>query len=200
MEIPNNTPTLYLLNSPGLNNAAFSCTSSVVNDAPNARTSGDAINLSDPFITPVKKLEAFNSNESFSMTNSLDDDFDESILQEIDAICEQSAAKVDKKGLSSSCHVENQLHDNSSSNITLGSEFVTANDNTRMDCALELDSEGKDKSQTANTGNMPDEYSNYLQSLNDRQHEAACSDISTPLLIVAGPGSGKVSLSHKCFY
>ncbi|XP_044491763.1 ATP-dependent DNA helicase SRS2-like protein At4g25120 isoform X2 [Mangifera indica] len=193
MEIPNNTPTLYLLNSPGLNNAAFSCTSSVVNDAPNARTSGDSIDLSDPFITPVKKLEASNSNESFSMINSLDDDFDESILQEIDAICEQSAAKVDKKGLSGSCHVENQHHDNSSSNITLGSEFVTANDNTRMDCALELDSEGKDKSQTANTGNMPDEYSNYLQSLNDRQHEAACSDISTPLLIVAGPGSGKTS-------
>ncbi|KAJ0111618.1 hypothetical protein Patl1_01396 [Pistacia atlantica] len=74
------------------------------------------------------------------------------------------------------------------------SESVTANENIRVDSALDLDSEGKDKSQAIDTGNMPDEYSNYLQSLNDRQHEAACSDISTPLLIVAGPGSGKVSL------
>ncbi|KAK9913952.1 hypothetical protein M0R45_037751 [Rubus argutus] len=40
---------------------------------------------------------------------------------------------------------------------------------------------------------MPDEYSKYLQSLNDRQREAACSDIATPLMIAAGPGSGKTS-------
>ncbi|XP_031259417.1 ATP-dependent DNA helicase SRS2-like protein At4g25120 [Pistacia vera] len=194
MEKPMNTPTPYSLNSLDLNNVAFSGTSSVVNDAPNARTSGVvAIDLSNPFITPVKKLEASNSNESVLMTNVLDDDFDESILQEIDAICEQSAAKLDRKGPNGSCEVENQNHDNSSSNITLGSESVTANENIRVDSALDLDSEGKDKSQAIDTGNMPDEYSNYLQSLNDRQHEAACSDISTPLLIVAGPGSGKTS-------
>ncbi|KAL6134717.1 hypothetical protein ACLB2K_066945 [Fragaria x ananassa] len=40
---------------------------------------------------------------------------------------------------------------------------------------------------------MPEEYSKYLKSLNDRQREAACSDIATPLMIVAGPGSGKTS-------
>ncbi|XP_076890004.1 ATP-dependent DNA helicase SRS2-like protein At4g25120 [Bidens hawaiensis] len=40
---------------------------------------------------------------------------------------------------------------------------------------------------------MPDEYAKYMQSLNDRQRGAACSDISIPLMIVAGPGSGKTS-------
>ncbi|PWA70977.1 hypothetical protein CTI12_AA282850 [Artemisia annua] len=39
---------------------------------------------------------------------------------------------------------------------------------------------------------MPDEYAKYKKSLNDRQREAACSDISVPLMIVAGPGIGKV--------
>ncbi|KAK3033215.1 hypothetical protein RJ639_033095 [Escallonia herrerae] len=38
---------------------------------------------------------------------------------------------------------------------------------------------------------MPEEYAKYMQSLNDRQREAACSNISVPLMIVAGAGSGK---------
>ncbi|PWA70976.1 DNA helicase, UvrD/REP type, P-loop containing nucleoside triphosphate hydrolase [Artemisia annua] len=40
---------------------------------------------------------------------------------------------------------------------------------------------------------MPNEYAKYMKSLNDRQREAACSDISVPLMIVAGPGIGKTS-------
>ncbi|PHT52496.1 ATP-dependent DNA helicase SRS2-like protein [Capsicum baccatum] len=40
---------------------------------------------------------------------------------------------------------------------------------------------------------MPEDYSKYVESLNARQQEAACSDISIPLIIVAGPGSGKTS-------
>lgn len=41
-------------------------------------------------------------------------------------------------------------------------------------------------------GCAPKKYYEYLHSLNDRQREAACSDVSVPLMIVAGPGSGKV--------
>ncbi|XAR66087.1 DNA helicase [Bertholletia excelsa] len=48
-------------------------------------------------------------------------------------------------------------------------------------------------SETAQTGTMPEDYAKYMNSLNDRQREAACSDISIPLMIVAGPGSGKTS-------
>jgi len=39
---------------------------------------------------------------------------------------------------------------------------------------------------------VPRKYYEYLEKLNDAQREAACSDISVPLMIVAGPGSGKV--------
>jgi hypothetical protein len=46
----------------------------------------------------------------------------------------------------------------------------------------------------------PSKYYEYLHSLNDRQREAACSDVNVPLMIVAGPGSGKVhSLSSLYF-
>ena len=41
-------------------------------------------------------------------------------------------------------------------------------------------------------GCAPRKYYEYLHSLNDRQREAACSDVAVPLMIVAGPGSGKV--------
>ncbi|KAM0868494.1 hypothetical protein ACQ4PT_041286 [Festuca glaucescens] len=40
-------------------------------------------------------------------------------------------------------------------------------------------------------GCAPRKYYEYLHSLNDRQREAACSDVAVPLMIVAGPGSGK---------
>jgi hypothetical protein len=39
---------------------------------------------------------------------------------------------------------------------------------------------------------MPEKYSEYIKSLNEKQREAACNDVSIPLMIVAGPGSGKV--------
>ncbi|KAF8700866.1 hypothetical protein HU200_034232 [Digitaria exilis] len=42
-------------------------------------------------------------------------------------------------------------------------------------------------------GCAPKKYYGYLHSLNDRQREAACSDVAVPLMIVAGPGSGKTS-------
>jgi hypothetical protein len=43
-------------------------------------------------------------------------------------------------------------------------------------------------------GCAPKKYYEYLHSLNDRQREAACSDVTVPLMIVAGPGSGKVCI------
>lgn len=39
----------------------------------------------------------------------------------------------------------------------------------------------------------PPKYREYFQKLNDAQREAACCDIGQPLMIVAGPGSGKTS-------
>ena len=49
-------------------------------------------------------------------------------------------------------------------------------------------------------GCAPKKYYEYLHSLNDKQREAACSDVSVPLMIVAGPGSGKVDFLSVQYY
>ena len=156
----------------------------------------------DSYTTPVKQQECFDLIDSVSMTSStLDDDFDESILEEIDALCEQkSAAKAERQVLS--CDIDPGSHHDGNSNgdLSASSESFTGYGSVQMEGALDSGSDldpttkGSDTSQTIETGNMPEEYSKYLQSLNDRQREAACNDISVPLMIVAGPGSGKVLL------
>lgn len=75
--------------------------------------------------------------------SALDEELDDSFLQEIDAICEQKSA-------------------------------------------------AKEQKPEKRWGFVVDKYHEYLQKLNDEQREAACVDISVPLMIIAGPGSGKV--------
>ncbi|KAM4076961.1 hypothetical protein ACJW30_12G103600 [Castanea mollissima] len=148
----------------------------------------------------MKQQECFDLIDSVSMTSTLDDDFDESILEEIDALCEQkSAAKAEGQVLS--CDIDPGSHHDGNSNggLSASLESVTGYESVKMEGALDSESDldpttkGSETSQTIETGNMPEEYSKYLQSLNDRQREAACNDISVPLMIVAGPGSGKTS-------
>lgn len=99
--------------------------------------------------TPVKPLGAcsFRAQDPTPSSSILDDELDDSFLEEVDTICEQ------------------------------------------------LPSAQKDKLNSEDWGfdSMPKKYYDYLQSLNEAQREAACSNISVPLMIVAGPGSGKTS-------
>ncbi|KDO44825.1 hypothetical protein CISIN_1g001127mg [Citrus sinensis] len=196
-EIPVSTPSLQTINGVKSVVGEFSGISCVLNDLSNERTNGVPLDISDPFITPIKQPEFFNMSESFSMPSPLDDDFDDSILQEIDAICEKSAAKDVRKAQNSGIYEETHQNDNSCTHLNASLESVTTNENIRMDISMDLAGDMKssmektDTIQTIKTQNMPDEYSKYLQSLNDQQLEAACGDMSTPLLIVAGPGSGK---------
>ena len=132
----------------------------------------------DSFKTPLKQPECSTLIDSVSMPSILDDDFDESILEEIDAFCD-SATKEERQVPSGEVFVDNQQTSNSSSVLCPTLEPATG-------------ANGSGTSQTVQTGNMPEEYLKYLQSLNDRQREASCYDISVPLMIVAGPGSGKV--------
>ncbi|KAB5532248.1 hypothetical protein DKX38_018918 [Salix brachista] len=149
---------------------------------------GDSKCSSESFVTPVKKPEGSGFSDCLSTLSSSasildDDDFDESILEEIDAICEQkSVVKVEKESPNRSSSVEcecDQGNEGSLASLESGVRDV-------------LDSPTEKKS-ICPCGNMPEEYVKYLQGLNDRQREAACSDISVPLMIAAGPGSGKTS-------
>nr|XP_034906097.1 ATP-dependent DNA helicase SRS2-like protein At4g25120 isoform X2 [Populus alba] len=149
---------------------------------------GESKCLSESFVTPVKKPEGSGFSDRLSTLSSSasildDDDFDESILEEIDAICEQkSVVKVEKESPNRSFSVECECDQ--------GNEGSLARLESGMRDVLDSPTE---ETSICPYGNMPEEYVKYLQGLNDRQREAACSDISVPLMLIAGPGSGKTS-------
>ncbi|KAH7853721.1 hypothetical protein Vadar_005915 [Vaccinium darrowii] len=149
-------------------------------------------------VDPVRQLQFSASSKSSSASMILDEDFDEAILEEIDALCEQKAmVKSDSEGCSSNFQLEIQSAEGSSLEykVNLSKVFPelktegVLNSSDDPDCKVG----GWRISKAAQNVNMPEEYVKYMDSLNDRQREAACSDISIPLMIVAGPGSGKTS-------
>ncbi|KAG6497552.1 hypothetical protein ZIOFF_045453 [Zingiber officinale] len=103
----------------------------------------------------------------------LDEDLDEAFLLEVDAICEKrSTVKKERLGeevVENKGRVVGGYKDSGS--CRQGGLFEDADDES-----LKLH-----------------KYWDYWKNLNDAQREAACSDTSVPLMIVAGPGSGKTS-------
>lgn len=157
------------------------------------------------FETPRKEPEGSSKPEPldyFSGSGLLDDDFDESIFEQIDILCEQkSAEKAAVTGLDHSCHerVSSESSAFGGVNLSWGTSAVSegiGNGDLLSSSGADLDPKEEEHvdmaRQSLQSGTMPEEYSKYLQSLNERQREAACTDMSTPLMIVAGPGSGKV--------
>ncbi|KAL3341841.1 hypothetical protein AABB24_026054 [Solanum stoloniferum] len=192
--------------------------------------------------TPVRLPGFSGLRESSFSSTVLDDDFDEHILDEIDALCEQnSKGKPEMKRFNSipieNHHINNLdkednlntvvCSDNSGLECILisrgnqeseaerskssepdNSNLVRSDESFKLECILnstgnqECEVEDPKSSNATDIGskleatdirNMPEDYIKYVESLNDRQQEAACSDISIPLIIVAGPGSGKTS-------
>nr|VDD40331.1 unnamed protein product [Brassica oleracea] len=142
--------------------------------------------------TPDTSMTEAPSRDYQSNSSLLDDELDDSVLEEIDAICEQSARKIACQTPSTSM-TQTPSKDNKSSDLEGGLD-------SRGVKMSEPDSEVKLEYEEATVAadpalitSMPEECSKYMQSLNDRQRDAACSDISTPLMVIAGPGSGKTS-------
>ncbi|XP_010246078.1 PREDICTED: ATP-dependent DNA helicase SRS2-like protein At4g25120 isoform X2 [Nelumbo nucifera] len=170
-------------------------------------------------ITPDKQLESCNLSDAFCSTSVLDDDIDELVLKEIDALCEQrSAEKLQKQHLCNNIPVESQSNENragyqsSLESATIEKEKQDAcsdhlvgrqsNENTssdetkgvlRVEAEAEAEADGINASPDVESEGLPQTYSEYLRGLNDKQQEAALSDVSVPLMIIAGPGSGKTS-------
>ncbi|VFQ77522.1 unnamed protein product [Cuscuta campestris] len=206
-------------------------------NAPNIHEKADVLLESDAgldsFVTPVRQPCFSNVSGLYPSFSILDDDLDESILEEIDALCEQKLtenAKREKPGtdLEGSQHVSRSTGKDTSGAEVNSEEsvmaecFMTSTDKAMTE-AKDSDPSGRDslspdgsgsifelkgiltlesgqeckeepKSPVATyTRNMPEEYAKYIRALNDKQREAACTDISIPLIIVAGPGSGKTS-------
>ncbi|KAK7278542.1 hypothetical protein RJT34_23572 [Clitoria ternatea] len=155
------------------------------------------------FETPRKEPEGskLSQLDYFSASGLFDDDFDEAVLEEIDVLCnEKSAEKAAEQQFDRSCpervlSESNVVGDiNPSSGFSIVTECIGNDDLFGSGVELVPKEEQLDTSwQSLKNSTMPEEYLKYLQSLNERQREAACTDISTPLMIVAGPGSGKTS-------
>ncbi|CAL5366696.1 unnamed protein product [Camellia sinensis] len=151
------------------------------------------------FVTPVRQLQFSALCKSSSVYSVLDEDINNTILEEIDALCEQkTVVNSEREECSGNFQTEIQsVEENSSEQKTnLSSVFPELlktegimNSSEDQECAV-----GESRiSVAAQNGRMPEESVKYMDSLNDRQREAACSDISIPLMVVAGPGSGKTS-------
>lgn len=161
------------------------------------------------FETPRREPEGSKPKELdyFAASGLLDDDFDDSILEQIDILVEQKSAekaaekaaeqqlvrRCDDKVLSKSNNVVGDV----SMSLECNSFFAGLGNDYLLSSGVELQTKQEEVDTSlqgllSSNSSMPEEYLKYLQSLNDRQREAACTDISTPLMIVAGPGSGKV--------
>lgn len=149
----------------------------------------------------IRAVALPDTNVCASISHLLDDDFDESFLEQIDALCEQKLSDNPERKNCAMERLENDFviksceDDKSTMNVNVTSETLESGE---ICSSAEGESSGSKelgKSGRKQTKNMPEEYTTYIQSLNDRQQEAACSDTSIPLVIVAGPGSGKVYLS-----
>ncbi|RZB86226.1 Retrovirus-related Pol polyprotein from transposon TNT 1-94 [Glycine soja] len=101
--------------------------------------------------------------------------------------------------------IENRYYNVSSNSNFVGDVNLSSESDTvskgignghLLSSGVELDSREKEVDSSWRdllNSTMLEEYLKYFKSLNDRQREAACTDISTPLMIVAGPRSGKTS-------
>ncbi|KAK9102820.1 hypothetical protein Sjap_020074 [Stephania japonica] len=130
-----------------------------------------------------------NRDEWFNLNydTSLSDELDEAVFKEIDALCEQrSAKKIPKPDLISGEECKNR-------SVTTSEEVSDTGGRLEFKDEPESDVKVDATCEDGSVEALPEVYSKYLDSLNDQQREAACCDVHTPLIIVAGPGSGKTS-------
>ncbi|PON60028.1 DNA helicase [Parasponia andersonii] len=175
------------------------------------RTEGASLDngcVLDSFKTPLKQPECSRLSASLSVPGVIgdDDDFDESILEEIDALCEQKSLEKSERSAQSCNSIVRIEHTKgngdgngsggepcTSSETVLGDGEIENKGSFALGNDGECREDGLSNTQSIRIGSMPNEFSKYMLSLNDKQREAACCEISKPLMIVAGPGSGKTS-------
>ncbi|CAA3017265.1 ATP-dependent DNA helicase SRS2 At4g25120 [Olea europaea subsp. europaea] len=154
---------------------------------------------SNLYISKLGQPNSCTSSSSLTERHVFSDDFDDSILEEIDTLCRQKSAEKSPKEKCDMKPTEIQCVNMTPGEDKANRDHFVKDEKLQTEHILkssgDSDCQGKALrySEDTVTENMPDEYAKYIYSLSDRQREAACSDISTPLIIVAGPGSGKTS-------
>lgn len=156
------------------------------------------------YINQVGQPDCCTLSSSLTECDVFSDDFDDSILEEIETLCGQKSAeksekeKCDMKPTEIQCVNVTPGEDKANIDLFVKDEKLKTEHILKSSGDSDSRGEAMRYSEDTVTKNMPDEYAKYICSLSDRQREAACSDISTPLIIVAGPGSGKVFSFHFC--
>ncbi|XP_062092243.1 ATP-dependent DNA helicase SRS2-like protein At4g25120 [Humulus lupulus] len=214
-DIPVNTPPHFAGHNSSLighEKHSGGCSRGGLSVSRNENVSLENVCALDSFTTPLKQSACPRlSTDSCSVPSFVnggddDDDFDESILEEIDALCEQKSMERTERPDPSCNAIVTSEHSNGKDDGDGGGDSGGGGHPNTSSVEMENmgifgfgnDGECKEEDGLSNTqsikiGSMPSEFSKYMLSLNDRQREAACCEISKPLMIAAGPGSGKTS-------
>ncbi|KAK9684210.1 hypothetical protein RND81_10G193900 [Saponaria officinalis] len=167
-------------------------------DSPTIRDS-DGHRKDDGLITPVntrgRLFDPSDANPCFTVPSILDEDFDVSILEEIDSLCAASAGKSlpgeVNNGLD--CTRKTKTIDDSFSTKTLSSHGELENPKGDLKDSSPSHTKHVNVTQAKVFQGMSETSSKFMESLNEDQLEAASTDSSQALMVVAGPGSGKTS-------
>uniref|UniRef100_A0A803N937 DNA 3'-5' helicase n=1 Tax=Chenopodium quinoa TaxID=63459 RepID=A0A803N937_CHEQI len=154
--------------------------------------------LSTPINAQVQRSKSFSINHCSPVSSVLDEEFDSSIFEEIDLLLDgthgSSAKQSEREVDTRQDHMPKTEPDDGNHSNTR-TFFHTEIDNLH-DVQGDVSSPliGKvNITLSKECSGMPESYSKYLESLNEDQLDAASTDASTPLMVVAGPGSGKTS-------
>lgn len=153
--------------------------------------------ISTPVIAQVQRSEFFSINQCSPVSCSLDDDFDSSIFEAIDLLCDgthgSSVKKIERGVDTNQDHIPNNEADdgNDSNARSVSHTKLEIPQGVQGDVSQHLIRK-ENITHAKEFSGMPESYSKYLESLNEDQLDAASTDASTPLMVVAGPGSGKV--------
>ncbi|KAL2900752.1 hypothetical protein RDABS01_025834 [Bienertia sinuspersici] len=155
--------------------------------------------LSTPINAQEWQSESFNKNNCTPVSGVLDEDFDSSIFEEIDLLCDGSSLKQcqrEETALSfdgNSIKIEPVKIDLHGENARSSSHIRDENQQVVQGHVLQHLSRNVCIVEGKGLSDLPESYSKYMESLNEDQLDAASTDASTPLMVVAGPGSGKTS-------
>ncbi|KAL9247425.1 hypothetical protein vseg_020857 [Gypsophila vaccaria] len=153
----------------------------------------------ESFVTPMntggRLFDPIDTNQCFIVPSVLDEDFDNTILEEIDSLCTGSGVKSLPREVNSGpdCTRKTETNDDSFSTMKLFPHVELENRRCDLEDSSPSHTERVNIIGAKEFPGMSETSSKFMVSLNEDQLEAASTDALKPLMVVAGPGSGKTS-------
>ncbi|XP_074317759.1 ATP-dependent DNA helicase SRS2-like protein At4g25120 [Silene latifolia] len=159
------------------------------NDTHKGKTNDDRIS------NKGRLFDSGGANQCSTLPSVLDEVFDNTVLEEIDSLCKGRTVDGLQRKINTDQNDtrKSETNDDSISNKKLSSHEVFENPKGDQEDASLSHTSHVNITHGKEFQGMPETYSKYMESLNQEQLEAASTDPSKPLMVVAGPGSGKTS-------